>query len=199
MVVSIILWCLAVAFHSNMHTIDNYSLQDEISPYLLENGDLLFFTGKTFGDMVIKWWTMSAFSHVGMVLKDEQNNTFLWECDAGSSFKEGPRVIPLEKKLKGRGYVGARLINKKVEYLQLLELIKKRINGKLNRDYFGWLRGNKKENTYFCSELIILTILDLFPNSNYFPKDPAYYSPETLTHDFWWLYSGMNSLVQGDK
>jgi hypothetical protein len=69
----------------------------------VENGDLLFFTGETYGEKAIRWYSGSNFSHICMVFRDNENGSsvsFVWEADVGQRYKEGPRVMRLKEKLE---------------------------------------------------------------------------------------------------
>lgn len=90
-----------------------HNVKTEDINYFLENvknGDLIFFSGSSPSENMIKWYTSSKFSHVAMcVIEDEQpknnnisksKNVFIVEADIGQGSKKGVRIIPFLKKIK---------------------------------------------------------------------------------------------------
>ena len=70
-----------------------------------DTGDLIFFSGTSFGERSIKLYSRSLWTHVGIVFRDgesegDQSKLFLAEADVGQRKKDGPRVILLSEKFE---------------------------------------------------------------------------------------------------
>ena len=70
-----------------------------------DTGDLIFFSGTSFGERSIKLYSRSVWTHVGIVFRDDdsegdQSKLFLAEADVGQRKKDGPRVILLSEKFE---------------------------------------------------------------------------------------------------
>ena len=79
---------------------------DEAARVLAEadTGDLIFFSGTSFGERSIKLYSRSVWTHVGIVFRDPDGDSssklFLAEADVGQRKKDGPRVILLSEKFE---------------------------------------------------------------------------------------------------
>ena len=89
----------------------------------LKTGDIVLFSGKGFVSWLIKWFTKSKWSHVGMAMRIlDYDMVLLWESTRMTSVKDiygehhtGVRILPLSKALeKYKGSAGVRYIFKNV-------------------------------------------------------------------------------------
>lgn len=161
------------------------------------NGDLLFFTGTTFGEKSIRWYHGSDWSHCSFVFRDTDTKTgidtaFILESDLGQGHIDGPRVTRLKDKLKNwkgpsllayRKYKGP-LIKKE----DILEIATDYYNQKytFDRSMYSWFFSEYPESSIykklkdpkalFCSELIadVLQRLKLLGHDYI----PCWYTPE---------------------
>ena len=196
-----ILWVILVYtfspnLPSNIQKIDRKELLNTVG-----NGDLLFLSGGTFAEKVIKFWHNSYYSHVAIIFEDsrnvinptKENTLFVFESDVGQNMKDGPRVMRLADKLnkwKGdkigmvRKYYGERpstlniinLINQYVGRGMDLNMLSWFFAGHPNSPIFKYL---KSENKMFCSELVAETLQNL----GYIKKNrhPASYTPQDFS------------------
>jgi hypothetical protein len=159
----------------------------------VDNGDLLFFSGETYGEKAIRWYSNSYFSHVAIVLRDMENGKsvpFLWEADIGQRYREGPRVMRLQEKLerwKGSPFIAWRkLIGKRPSTQSILEVVDKFEHYQMDNSMTSWFWADhpfisdylKEDKTVFCSELVVLTLQELGLMNN--DKKAYSYSPEDL-------------------
>lgn len=114
----------------------------------------------------------------------EKGKKFLWEADVGEGYKQGPRIIPLETKLKGWGgttEIAIRYIKRKASRKKILAFAKDKLDKPFDRSMLRWMFywWPRDHETYFCSELIAKTlqVLGILPKgkraSAYSPKDLA--------------------------
>jgi hypothetical protein len=159
-------------YNSPRPSISHLTLKTNVTD-IIENcktGDLLFFRGIHYGDNVISFITQCPFSHVSMIIK-ENNVAYLWEADVDSRrigdkhYKIGPRVIPLYEKLKNYGGLkigGYRKIRKTrgLNNKDILMTVKKYINYSMDTDQKTYISEffSREKNTVFCSELLALTL-----------------------------------------
>jgi hypothetical protein len=93
------------------------------------DGDLIFFEGDSLSEQFIKRVLGTNFNHVGILIK-EDGRLFIIESDVGQRYSSGPRIIPLEDKIKyykGSKYIGYRPININVVNKMGLNINKDRI------------------------------------------------------------------------
>lgn len=158
------------------------SQKQEITP-IYRTGDLLFLSGKTYGESFIKWYMNFPFSHVAMIIV-ENDIVYLWEIDVGQQTKKGARVIELSKKKQlWKGwriggyckYNGPDIHADEIDPI-VFKYIDYGIDTKLLSYFFG-SKGQKKE--MFCSQLIAQTLIDL----NIIENDSiaSSYSPKSLS------------------
>jgi hypothetical protein len=164
----------------------------------VDNGDILFFAGTTFGEKSIKWYHKSEWNHCCFVFRDVDETTgldtpFILESDLGQRHRDGPRVMKLEEKLKlwkghhigmWRKYIFADRPNK----YDILKIATNYFTGDFGFDksmYSWFFSGNPESKIFkslkdpkkiFCSELVASTLQDL----NILDKEkiPAWYSPQ---------------------
>ncbi len=159
--------------------------------YFLQNartGDLLFLSGKTHGENIIKWYTECPFSHIGLLISTD-NQIYIWESDIGQQSKDGCRIINLENKLeKWKGYKIAawkRLISdtsEEIDEKDLLTTINKHIDKTIDSSCLSYFFNTcKKEKEVFCSELIALSLQDLNIISG--KRNACTFSPETFLNN----------------
>ena len=158
----------------NIKTLD---IQDEMKN--MKTGDLLFFSGLSTIDDVIKRYTSSYISHVGMIIL-ENNVLYLFEADNGQGYKRGVRVIPLKEKLeryKGEKFYILRKIDVEISKDEILNEIKRYIDMDLNVDNFLTKSNTEGGKTTYCSQLIIDVLRDMkiykndVKNTSVTPKD----------------------------
>lgn len=96
-----------------------------LNDFSLKTGDLLLFSGNGAWSNLIKLFTRSQWSHVGMIFRTDEGSCFCFEADVDSMsdfFKKrgvGVRMVPLKKKLNT--YVG-RIATRSLLGLSLTDL-----------------------------------------------------------------------------
>lgn len=178
----IILISVLYYFYFRGENIKKYLEDDKISRELLlydyeelekcgNNGDLIFLSGKTKGENICKSVANSKYSHVGMLFREispftNEDILYIWDSDLGQNTKDGPRVQVLKDKLKL--YKGEKicmwrqLSGKRPSTENILEVIKKYMDGEMDKNMLSYFMGIFKEkNKYFCSELIAETLKNL--------------------------------------
>ena len=164
----------------NSNHITHISLGDVIKE--VDNGDIIFFTGTTFGEKSCKWFIGSIFSHIGFLFREKHPTTqedivYIFECDLGQVSKEGVRIMSLKDKLSR--YPGLRIGaikklivaegNERPKLYDILGLVKKYENIKFDHKIITWWVSNypkiynifKNPETMFCSELVAGVYQDL--------------------------------------
>jgi len=149
----------------------------------MKTGDLVFMSGRLSGENFIKWYTEFEFSHVGLLLK-EDDKIYIIDADAGQGHKSGTRVQLLSDKMKrykGHKIFGWKQISHKLDNTKILQNLHKHIHKDLDTNLtafaFPSIRNNSKnQNTIFCAELIAHILSD----SGYLnlTKDCVQYSPK---------------------
>jgi len=149
----------------------------------LKTGDILLFSGKGGISDGIKFFTLSKYSHVGMVYKlndplDTQGSVFCWEsttlsdindADTGKKTK-GVQRVELSERLEScfsKGYeISVRQLSKPISDQMTIALnnFRHEVSGRpYERDkielikaaYDGWMGENKEDlSSLFCSELV---------------------------------------------
>jgi hypothetical protein len=179
-----------------------------------ETGDLLLFNGNDFSfplgffSFIIKLFTDSDWSHIGMIVKDPTfgnlpKGVYLWQ----SSFEEnaengkmtlGVELTPIEKIIKEYdGIIHWRKLNSgnvKITNEKLEEIHNLVHNKPYDLNPFDWFdaliehKSTRKTSRYFCSALIarIYSFLDLIsPNIDWTIIRPSSFSqenPDDSTH-----------------
>jgi len=129
-----------------------------------KEGDIIGFSGKTFGEKAIMWYWKgddSVFefekdvNHVGVVVGGE--NKLLYEADIGQGEQEGVRLINLRKKLelwKGeKTFLLKRNINFNKD--ELSKNIKENLGKNVERAYWRWFIGlGSEKGKMYCYEVI---------------------------------------------
>jgi hypothetical protein len=148
-----------------------------------KTGDLVFLSGDTYAERIIRWLTSSPFSHVGMLLRSNvDNQLYIWEADIGQGFREGPRLMLLTdkfKRYKGLKICGwkrltdygvlQRYASKRPPTIDDVESILERyVNYGMDTWMISWILStdegswsSRETGDVFCSELISLTMQDL--------------------------------------
>jgi hypothetical protein len=170
----------------------------------LDTGDIILFHGDTEFDKVTDFIECSPWAHVGMIIKDKKHNTYLWESTVKSNAKDvidhktknGPQLVLLKDRLINdvaiRDHSG--WAYRKLEVSDELRAsfetdLKQIIETEHSKDLPGsvtvfleaalgrYLNIKTGEKKIFCSELIILTYMQMglvsenaVPNA-YDPKD----------------------------
>lgn len=146
---------------------------DDIRPKL-NTGDMVLFSGEGHISNIIKWYTKSKWSHVGMVIKSiEWDMLLLWESTTLSKIKDiqsgkakqGVQLVPLSGRIKAyEGEVGVRLLNieRTSEMLCSLKDLRRELKGRpyeenkleLFKSAYDFVGGHNEEDlsSVFCSE-----------------------------------------------
>jgi len=129
------------------------------------NGSLLFFSRNSKNEKCIKWWMNCPFSHVAMVFT-ENDIVYILEADAGQGYRYGPRIIPLEtklKKYKGDTIVGYRqYIGPFIHPSRITHHAAKYMSTTLDvYMYAYWTSWCKRYDRMFCSELLMNILKEL--------------------------------------
>lgn len=186
----------------NLDAIERRELLNKV-----ENGDLLFFSGTSQGERVIRFFHNSYYSHICMVFKDPngaldntpENTIFIWETDLGQRYKDGPRIMRLSEKLdrwKGskigmwKRYIPSDALGvDRPQTKDILAIAQTYLDSKKEMDIYmmswffsswpnSWLFKTLKGNGVFCSELIVDTLQKLGIVSS--THHPSWYSPESF-------------------
>lgn len=186
-----IIYCPTLVSISNHH---HFELKDKLLTQS-KNGDLVFFSGNTFGESSIKYYTKSIVSHVALIFWDTDifsNNLipYIWESDLGQDYKDGPRIMRLIDKLdryKGdKICIWKRYFGPPITTSAILSIVPKYVDMDINVNMIYWLYSSKPESATFkffkpsdciyCSELIASTFIDIgiFDTSHH----PSYYTPQ---------------------
>jgi hypothetical protein len=147
----------------------------------LNTGDLIFFSGKSMSESVIKLVTFYEFSHVGMIVKDD-GETYIWEADIGQGRKEGPRLIKLLDKLeawKKRGYLtmGVRKRLSSLGTSDIIPSIKEVFDWEMSFSPWIFSHEETSKGKIFCSSLVAKTLNDIGDDIG----NPYYHTPATLS------------------
>jgi len=149
---------------------------EEIRP-LLNTGDIVLFSGKSFISWLIKKITGSPWSHVGLVLKSQELDSILiWESTTLNNIPNiengriaaGVQISSLSERIRHyNGTVGIRLLEARrtPEFIRAMIDLKNEVRGykyeqnkiKLIRsalDLFWWQKNRKDLRSIFCSELV---------------------------------------------
>lgn len=166
-----------------------------------KTGDLIFLSGDTQGEKVIRWLTGNPYTHVAIVIV-ENGIVYLFEADIGQKYRDGPRVIALADKLKryhGFRVCAYRPINKPIENSKILKLVDNYVNLELDDKMTTWAVADypllydffKDDSKIFCSEIVA----DVLQKLGVLKYDhiPAWYSPkyfysDTITTTSGWSY-----------
>ncbi len=178
----------------NKYLVMNYSVvRDQ-----LKTGDIVLFSGSGVVSNVIKWFTKSDWSHVGMVIRsDEHDMLLLWESTTLSKIKtvngverQGVAIRPLSEVINGYdGKVAVRKLIHKLttDDIKILAKFREEVKGRpyeeskleLFKSAYDWIGGANDEDlsSIFCSELIAefyqrIGIIESYTSSNeYTPAD----------------------------
>lgn len=190
------------------------SLLKEVIP-LLRTGDILLFSNPRFAQRSLRAVIGSDFDHSALVVREGERIS-LWESDIGQGWKEGPRLIPLEKKMdRYRSYpfflwipYRGKKIDKSLLTKHFVEYAGKELQG--TRSLFRHLLSKyvpllsrlvatQKEGV-FCSELTYQALMDV----GVAKKDlSAKFTPEDLKRTEEWCVEkgsyGETKLVYYDR
>jgi hypothetical protein len=170
----------------------------------LYTGDIILFHGDTEFDKVTDSIVRSPWAHVGMIIKDKKQNTYLWEATVKSNAKDvidhttknGPQLVLLKDRLINdvtikdhsgwayrklevsdelRASFGTTL--KQITEIEHPKDLPSAVRVFLDASLGRYLHIKTSEKKIFCSELIVLTYMqmglvseDAIPNG-YDPKD----------------------------
>jgi len=167
-----------------------------ISTLSFSSGDLIFLSGHHPGERICKSMSNSFYSHVGIILV-ENDIVYILDCDVGQNYKDGVRVMELEKKLeryKGSKIGGIRHIKTPLPNQLLLQQVEKYKNIELDDYMWTWcvskypalLKLIKDENKMFCSEFIATILMNINQLST--NETPQSYTPQKfaeMEHKNW--------------
>ncbi len=165
----------------------------------LNTGDIVLFSGSSAFSLLIKGYTRSAWSHVGMVMRiPDFDMVLLWEAttladildiDTGTATK-GVQLVPLSQRMKTyKGDVSIRQLDCDRQNLDMegLKAFRQDVKGKayeksegelFKAAYDGWFGENVEDfSSVFCSELVagayqsMGLLEDGQPANEYTPKD----------------------------
>ncbi len=187
MFIIILSFLVAVQFLSPHPTADRKSKFRSLKPKP-QTGDLLFLSGASFSEKAIKTWIGCPFSHVAMVVRDDDGTKYLMEADVGQGYREGPRMIPLSEKLhrwKGNrvGFI-RRLVNdgQRPSKESLLAILHPLLSVPMDMSMLTWatadLFPHRIGEGMFCSELVALLMQGTGLLGT--DKPPWWYSPSFL-------------------
>lgn len=167
----------------------------------VDNGDLLFLSGDTIPERAIRFYTLSSYSHVGLIFLDFNKKRtkkipYVWEADMGGGRKDGPRVLKLKTKLlypgKSRERIAMiKILNENItrpSTEKILKSIRKNVDKTMDTSMISWLFATypnsslfkyvHSDKKVFCSELVASTLINL----DLIERDvhPAYFSPEYI-------------------
>lgn len=143
------------------------------------NGDLIFLAGDSRGERACRWASGSAFSHSGLLFRENspsgESILYVWEADIGQGSRTGPRVMVLKNKLeryKGFKILGwKRLEGPRPSTKKILEIVERHSTKSLDSQMWPWIFENlglsplnrwvKDKQKVFCSELLGITLQDL--------------------------------------
>lgn len=135
-----------------------------------QTGDMIFLSGNTFGDKVLRTFGRCAFSHVGLIVK-ENGRLYVWEADVGGDYKSGARLLPFENVMGRKKYyngtfttIGIRRIRSPVNDSTILSIINTHRELLFDNTFRDWIFSSemfKDKNKVFCSELVHLTLQKL--------------------------------------
>jgi hypothetical protein len=168
----------------------------------LNTGDVVLFAGKGFVSGIVKFFSRSKWSHVGIIVKsNDLNMVLIWESTGLSKVKDmdsgklvlGVQTVTLSDRLdEYQGEAWVRQYDGRVTKKMIAALAEFRRESKgkpYEKNYwqlakslldFSWLRPNKKDvSSLFCSELVAeslqrmgLVATDL-PSNEFTPRDFA--------------------------
>lgn len=153
--------------------------------YSLNTGDLIFMSGKTYGERVLQCFSECCYNHVGIIVFDGSSR-YVLEADIGQGYRSGVRLIPLQEKInrwKGHDTIAIRRMIHPPSR-KLLEMIARAIvsdHRRMDEYFFSWFRGVRTNpEVVFCSELVA-EIFNVAPSA--VSVDPGWlYHDETLPH-----------------
>jgi len=168
----------------------------------IQTGDIILFSGKGIFSRLIRWFTKSKYSHVGMAVRmPEYDMVLIWESTTLSKTKDvitgtktkGVQVVSLSERVQGyRGKVVWRKLSGELSKDQLYALLELRheLRGKpYERSRLELLlagipninMGNENLRSVFCSELIA----EAYQRAYLLPEHPPSnsYAPERFSQD----------------
>ena len=174
----------------------------------LNTGDIILFHGDSEFDGVTDYLECSPWAHVGMIIKDKNNKTYVWESTIKSNVKDiidhktkgGPQLVLLEDRLTNdvtiKDHSGWAVRTLKVSdtlrasfdtaLSQIIQIEhKKDIPGAvgvfLEVALGRYLKAETNEKKLFCSELIVLTYMHMgLVSGNTVPNS---YEPKDFSSD----------------
>lgn len=186
----VLIECIRSTIHSPHYSLmssghKRYSLSDVLA--YAQTGDLIFLSGKTFGEKCIKWALDSDFSHLALVVRTD-DNLYLYEADIGQRWRTGVRLIDFKKKLERyKGWkvgVWQRLYGNPIDVQILQKSIESNISKKIDTNTFTYwtsrfpsiAKALKKDDTVYCTELVASTLQDVGVMKK--DKTPYSFDPE---------------------
>lgn len=154
-----------------------------------KTGDAILMAGHSPGERVMKSCTRSIFSHIGLLLR-EDDVVYVWDADMGQGIRDGPRLMKLSDKLaRYKGFKHAAYIpltcSERPTEAKMLEVISRYENLDMDPNVWAWWAAHsptsalfnrlKNPSKVFCSELAAMTLQDLGVMRH--EHIPAWYSP----------------------
>jgi hypothetical protein len=166
----------------------------------LNTGDVVLFAGKGFVSGIVKFFSRSKWSHVGIIVKsNDLNMVLIWESTGLSKVKDmdtgeiriGVQTVTLSDRLdEYKGEVWVRQYDGRVtkKMIGILAEFRRESKGKpYEKNYwqlakslldFSWLRPNKRDvSSLFCSELVAESLQRMglmtndLPSNEFTPRD----------------------------
>ena len=120
----------------------------------MQAGDLIFFSGKSFISRIVEIFTLSKFSHVGIVI--DKNNLL-------EALQEGVVITPMSEAVKRKDKIFYCPLSGSARYFFNQDAFNKFVKGVIGKPYdyyqagksaLDYIRKTKEDdNKYFCSEL----------------------------------------------
>lgn len=183
----------AVAATRNERAVDFASIRDR-----LQTGDILLFSGRSLISHLIRVFTRSRWSHIGIVVRDlASGDLFLWEATSSNTIDDvdyghiprGVQLVHLEDKLRSyNGVAAVRLltgVERNGRIMKRFGWLFKRLRRAPYRNYLieyinvGLGRSRRATRRAFCSQLVAEAYMRMGllrpekPSALYTPKDFA--------------------------
>ncbi len=166
----------------------------------MQTGDILLFSGRSLISQLIRIFTRSRWSHIGIVVRDASTDElFLWEATSNNTVEDveyghiprGVQLVRLEEKLRSYdGVAAVRLltgVERNAVMMKRFRWLFKRLRRAPYRNYFleyvkvGFGRNRKATHYAFCSQLVAeayVRMRVLRPE-----KPSAFYTPKHFSVD----------------
>ena len=172
------LFVVVISYYGYLHLtakrIEDYVESEtlaDVSSLTFSTGDLVFLSGHHPGERICKSMSNSFYSHVGMIVV-ENETTYILDCDVGQGYKDGVRLMELDKKLKrykGAKIGGMRHTKTPLPLPIVLQQVEEYKNIDLDDYMWTWcvskfptlLKMIKDKDKMFCSEFIATILMNM--------------------------------------